>query len=297
MTILFDTAEDGGYNGVNVADRTWNHTVQDGDGMILWVGGSCFGGEVAVATYGGVPMTELSDLISGNCETNWFYLVTPPTGINAVVITFTANLGNVAWTSNSYSGVDPATPLGTLVETTNVLAAISVNVVSEAGELVVDCVGRRGVGDTCAEGAGQTERAEGTSGAGRATATSDEPGAALVTMSWTLTGGNDNTTLAAVAMRPWIKYLARSTEYTFDVWDPLQRIIGRDGHEVFPNEVRADKWGRLLGFRSPSSKVFATLADSPDAFYISGVTGDGESVRIIPDEKLFADMILKRLAR
>jgi hypothetical protein len=73
--------------------------------------------------------------------------------------------------------------------------------------------------------------------------------------------------------------------------------MSRDGHEVNPNEVRADKWGKLLGFRSPSSKLFASLADSPDAFYISGVTSDGEMVRIIPDEKLFADMILKRLAR
>jgi len=89
----------------------------------------------------------------------------------------------------------------------------------------------------------------------------------------------------------------RLVEYTFDVWDPLQRLIGRDGHEVQPNEVRADRWGKLLGFRSPSSKTYASLADGPDHFYISGVTSDGETVRIIPDEKLFADMILKRITR
>lgn len=95
----------------------------------------------------------------------------------------------------------------------------------------------------------------------------------------------------------WLEPSGRLVEYTFDVWDPLQRIVARDGHEVFPNEVRSDRWGKLLGFRSPSSKVFATLADGPDHFYISGVTSDGETVRITPDEKLFADMILKRLAR
>lgn len=95
----------------------------------------------------------------------------------------------------------------------------------------------------------------------------------------------------------WIEPSGRLVEYTFDVWDPLQRIVARDGHEVPPNEVRSDRWGKLLGFRSPSSKVYASLADGPDHWYISGVTSDGETVRITPDEKLFADMILKRLAR
>lgn len=95
----------------------------------------------------------------------------------------------------------------------------------------------------------------------------------------------------------WIEPSGRLVEYTFDVWDPLQRIMGRDGHEVSPNEVRSDKWGKLLGFRSPSSKTYATLAEGPDNFYISGTTSDGETVRITPDEKLFADMILKRIAR
>ena len=49
----------------------------------------------------------------------------------------------------------------------------------------------------------------------------------------------------------WIEPSGRLVEYTFNVWDPLQRIMGRDGHEVSPNEVLADKWGKLLGFRSP----------------------------------------------
>ena len=95
----------------------------------------------------------------------------------------------------------------------------------------------------------------------------------------------------------WLEPSGRLVEYTFDVWSPLQRLIGRDGHEVQPNEVRADKLGKLLGFRSPSSKTYASLADGPDHWYISGVTSDGETVRITPDEKQFADMILKRITR
>ncbi len=106
----------------------------------------------------------------------------------------------------------------------------------------------------------------------------------------------------AGAQRPrlyvrWLEPSGRLIEYTFNVWDPLQRILARDGHEVNPNEVRADKWGKLLGFRSPSSKTYASLAEGPDNYYISGVTSDGETVRITPDERLFADMILKRITR
>jgi len=93
----------------------------------------------------------------------------------------------------------------------------------------------------------------------------------------------------------WIEPSGRLVEYEFNVWDPLQRVIARDGHEVAPNEIREDKWGKLLGFRSPSSKVFASLADGPDHWYTNGITSDGETVR--PDEKQFADMILKRLTR
>ena len=95
----------------------------------------------------------------------------------------------------------------------------------------------------------------------------------------------------------WVEPSGRLVEYTFDVWDPLQRLIGRDGHAVQPNEVRSDRWGKLLGFRSPSSKTYASLAEGPDHFYISGVTSDGETVRITPDERQFADMILKRITR
>jgi len=95
----------------------------------------------------------------------------------------------------------------------------------------------------------------------------------------------------------WVEPSGRLVEYEFNVWDPLQRIIARDGHEVYPNEVRSDRWGKLLGFRSPSSKTYASLAEGPDHFYISGVTSDGETVRITPDERLFADMLLKRISR
>ena len=116
----------------------------------------------------------------------------------------------------------------------------------------------------------------------------------------------DHTYSSAAAANPahhprlyvrWVEPSGKLAEYTFDVWDPLQRIVARDGHEVAPNEVRSDRWGKLLGFRSPSSKTYASLAEGPDHFYISGVTSDGEAVRITPDERLFADMILKRISR
>ena len=167
------------------------------------------------------------------------------------------------------------------------------------GEVVVDFVGFRvAVVTAMTAGALQIERVNNPSVAGDSTGAgmSEESGKASATMSWTLNNVSQ-WAICGVPLRPYVELFARLVEYTFDVWDPLQRLIGRDGHMVQPNEVRSDKWGKLLGFRSPSSKVFSSLADSPDAFYIAGVTSDGETVRITPDEKQFADMILKRLTR
>jgi hypothetical protein len=176
---------------------------------------------------------------------------------------------------------------------------ITATVGSEANEVVVDGGGYEAAGVVAiALGAGQTQLAREASGAGAnmGYGSSYEVGAAANVMTWGL-GAVQQWATVAFALRPFVPFASRLYEYEFNVWDPKQRLMSRDGHEVNPNEVRADKWGKLLGFRSPSSKLYASLADSPDAFYISGVTSDGKTVRITPDEKLFADMILKRITR
>jgi hypothetical protein len=242
-------------------------------------------------------------------EIKLWYLVGPPAGINLVQLTHTAGQA-IAGISVDYSGVDQFNPFGVVQGlhewTLNSGPAILDEILAtEAGWMCVDAAnnGRLAQGAlNLAEGAGQTSlgRQNFWGGANNSTAieVSDELSTGLATtMSWTGMDNVDHWGHLAIPLRPHIPFSSRLIEYTFNVWDPLQRLIGRDGHTVRPNEVRADKWGKLLGFRSPSSKTYASLAEGPDHWYISGVTSDGETVRITPDEKLFADMILKRITR
>lgn len=280
--------------------QTTAHVVDVADDRVLlvWIYTNNPGFNVNTCTWGGVPMTELIDInnVGGNdARVQLYYLVAPVEAAANVVYTLAGNCHNFA-SCQSWAGVDPVEPFGVPVTNTGNTALITVTVGSNDNEVVVDGGAYVDNAVGIVLGAGQTSMytvvSDGTIGGG----SSYEVGAAANVMTWTL-GGVCNWATGAVALRPFIPFASRLFEYEFNVWDPLQRLIGRDGHEVSPNEVRADKWGKLLGFRSPSSKVYASLADSPDAWYTSGVTSDGESVRITPDEKLFADMILKRITR
>ncbi len=291
-------------NGVRAFgnNRTIAHVTDVADYRLIlgWIWNGQVGHDVAACTYNAVPMTQLIDITSGagTVRVHLYYTVAPPEGNLNFSYTLAGNTDH-ACSAQAWAGVSPDDPFGVPITATANTNLITATVGSATNEVVVDGGGFAAGGATAiALGAGQTQLARQNSGAGASIGygSSYEVGAAANVMTWGLAGANHWAT-GAVALRPFIPFASRLFEYEFNVWDTRQRLIGRDGHEVKPNEVRADKWGKLLGFRSPSSKVFASLADSPDAFYISGVTSDGESVRITPDEKLFADMILKRITR
>jgi len=282
------------------AGQTIGHTVDVADYRLLlvWIYTRGPGFNVITCTWGGVAMTELIDIgnwAGNDARVQMYYLVGPVEGIANVVYTFGGNCTNFA-SCQSWAGVDPDDPFGVPVTAIAGTNLITTTVGSADNEVVVDGGAYSDNAVGIVVGAGQTQlhaqASDGTIGGG----SSYEVGAAANVMTWTL-GGASTWATGAVALKPHIPFATRPFEYEFDIWDPLQRIVGRDGHEVKPNEVRADKWGKLLGFRSPSSKVYASLAENPDAWYVSGVTSDGETVRITPAERLFADMILKRLAR
>lgn len=287
-------------NGDNFAHVT---DIADNRVLLIWIWTGNPAHDVTGITYGGVNILAnlVDDSINGGgngIAVHCFYMIAPPAGPANVIYTLTGNCSH-ACSAQAWAGVNPADPYGVPITATGNTNLITATVGSAANEVVVDGGGFIAAGATAiALGAGQTQLARQNSGAGVTIGygSSYEVGAAANVMTWGLAGVNFWATVA-FALRPFIPFASRLYEYEFNVWDTRQRIMSRDGHEVRPNEVRADKWGKLLGFRSPSSKVFASLADSPDAFYISGVTSDGESVRITPDEKLFADMILKRITR
>jgi len=296
-------------NTGNGANLTWNHNCISDTAGILVVFTSATIGDITAVTYGGQVMTLEQEYASASGEISLWYLVGPPTGVNAVLCTNAAPQAGCG-ISVDYAGVDQLTPFGVVkglhvsVDNTGP-ASLDEDLATEAGWMCVDaCYDGRNAANApdLTEGAGQASVGSETfwdavNNSGRLEASEELSTGLATTMSWTGMLNVDHWGQLAAPLRPHIPFSGRLIEYTFDVWDPLQRLIGRDGHAVNPNEVRADKWGKLLGFRSPSSKTYATLAEGPDNFYISGVTSDGETVRITPDEQGFADMILKRLTR
>ena len=296
-------------NAGNGANLTWNHNnISDVAGILL-VFTSATVGDITAVTYGGEVMTLEQDYVSALGEISLWYLVGPPAGVNAVLCTNGVPQAGCG-ISVDYSGVDQLTPFG-IVQGLHVTnnnsgpALLDEVLTTEDGWVCVDACynGRNAQGAlNVVEGALQTNLGrqtfwDGANNSGALEVSEELSTGLATTMSWTGMLGCDHWGQIAAPLRPHIPFSSRLIEYTFDVWDPLQRLIGRDGHAVNPNEVRADKWGKLLGFRSPSSKTYATLAEGPDHFYISGVTSDGETVRITPDEQGFADMLLKRLTR
>jgi hypothetical protein len=159
---------------------------------------------VSSVTYNGTSLTFVgSATYSNDARVEIWQLVAPDTGTNNVVITFSDRLtyGAVAGVM-TFTGVDQITPLGTFVGASDSSAGpATVDVSSATNELVFDTVSC----ETCTSltvGGGQTQRWNlSQSGQSAMGAGSTEPGAATVTMSWTL-GSSDYWAIGAVPIKP-----------------------------------------------------------------------------------------------
>lgn len=197
MPILFD--DDSGAAPGFVLQSTHAHTVSAVlPNPILLAHTNFVSGtprNVSTLTYGGVGMTLLTSnsfIDAGNLQVQevW-YLVTPPVGANNIIATWLGT-GEVTVAGISWVGVNPSDPLGTEdTNSSNSANSISVVIGSALDEVVVDfmAVKNIAVGGAVNVGAGQTQRAslysnEGASSNRHRVKTSDEPGAASVTMSW-----------------------------------------------------------------------------------------------------------------
>ena len=154
-------------------------------------------------TWGGVAMTKLAHIggaaFQKRCEI--WYLVAPADGTATVTVTYAGVSYLTAVTAAFYTGVHQSAPWGTAVGAVGNAAAPSVVVSSATDELVIDSVvyDLNPVNGTASEGPGQTARWEHSPGSQSIrNRGSTEPGAASVTMSWTLyISGRDYALLAA----------------------------------------------------------------------------------------------------
>lgn len=202
--IAFDSATTMSSN--NSTTVTGSHTpVSTTNGVALacvtWQRGTL--GTLNSVTYGGNAMTLIAGATDGGGQRRaelWRY-VGYASGASTVTGTFDATKNDARMTVMTYTGVDQVTPIGTAATATGGASPITVNVTSAAGELVVDCAEGGASADPITVGAGQTQRSNHGDGTNHTQVTSEEAGAASVTMSWTLTA-SDYWAQVAVPLKP-----------------------------------------------------------------------------------------------
>ena len=94
-------------------------------------------------TYNGVAMTLAGFSENGTVRSEIWYLTAPASGTHNVVVT-APNATDVTATSMSFTGVNQASPLGTVVPALGTSATPSVSVLSAIGEPIFDALGAVG---------------------------------------------------------------------------------------------------------------------------------------------------------
>ncbi len=175
--------------------QTIAHTCSGTERLIVLRAGywaAAAGDAISSVAYNGVALTKIADSgrSSGGDNAQIWILVAPATGANNLVITWGSTSGtNRAGTLQitSYNGVDQSTPTGTAATGTGSGTSVSVNVSGASGDYVIDVIAWDAGTATASlpGGSGQTSNFNAVSN-GEGGAGSNEPGAASVTMSWTL---------------------------------------------------------------------------------------------------------------
>jgi hypothetical protein len=202
MAIAFDAASSDRTDGAT--SLTFSHTCTGSDRLLIVALCVQSGASSPTATYNGTSMTLVDSITSTWVHTYMFRLIAPTTGANNVALSWTGSDAAIGL-ATSYTGVDQTTPLGTSATASGTSTAVTVDVSSASGELVVDAVAydQNCGGQTITVGASQTERLNilTVSACGITAGMSTESGAGATTMSWT---GSDsqNWTTVGVPLKP-----------------------------------------------------------------------------------------------
>ena len=162
-------------------------------------------------TYAGIPLVQVggrTNLTSQEAVMWMFALTNPPVGTNDVIVKWdqTQVDGDVIGCA-TFTGVNQTTPYGTFFSNTNTSTAtltnVSVVVTSAPGELVFDTVALRSqnFGAVGSPGANQTTLWKTYFNSKIASGSSTQPGAVLVTNTWT-TSGNNDWVIGAISIKP-----------------------------------------------------------------------------------------------
>ena len=166
-------------DGILIVNATWNNRQLQ---------------TVASVTFDGDPLTFIGQVTEDDdTRVEQWRLLAPAAKTADVVITLTATLATdegICSAAMNFSGVDQTTPIGNIATASSSgSGTASVNINSSVGELVLDGCGTEVDGGPLVVGPGQTQLYNLSAGVGAReehSGGSTEPGAATVTMSWTL---------------------------------------------------------------------------------------------------------------
>lgn len=204
--ITFDAASSG--LAISATSVTFSHTVGAGSNVVLYVG--CFSTTLTptlTATYNGVSMGTAkwsSTETTVSSRSTGFLLVAPASGAHNVVVSASGTLDYLYCVSQSWSGVDQATPNRTPATFSedggNTTVSLSVsNAVS--GDVIVDMLAAYSGGVTA--NAAQTSRGENDAigGGDFCAGSSSKAATGATTMDWTVTA-DGFWTMGAMALIP-----------------------------------------------------------------------------------------------
>jgi len=193
MAVAYDTAAAATGAGVsslsvNLASTGSNRAAKI---TVSWYGaaGQTVTGVTVNGSSTGVVTTSTQSHADGSRFMNTYYILAPSTSSVAYAVTFSAAVDECAIQVVSLNGVDQTTPVGTDVESQgNDTNPVANSITSAANELVVGSMRGFYPSATVTAGGGQTSRIENEawSGGSDAADTSTAPGAASVSLSWTL---------------------------------------------------------------------------------------------------------------
>lgn len=294
---------------------TWNHTVTSlGSGRILLVGVSLNGTStplVTAITFAGDSMTQVTGALASSSQESkdvW-YLLNPKVGAGAFVVTTSGSVNHGAASAACYNGVDVssfATASGSIGTASGSSGAVSQNVTSQVGELVVDFImyssNSSGGGGSLTPDAGQTEITEIEVGSGSIFAGASgsyKSGAASVDMNWSYSvsaGGVRQVSFALHSAPPAKQRLIQYFTNTYRNRD-AGRLIIEDayGREIPVEQLGVDAFMRADGPAFPTTYKFASNIDDPSVFYIEAASIRGDSVQIKTNKQSLLESLLGRL--
>jgi hypothetical protein len=117
-----------------------------------------------------------------------------------------------------------------------------------------------------------------------------------MTWTWPLVGSHF--AHIGVAVKPYIETIRRPIEYTYDIWETNPQVRDAAGRIVPPQQIRSNRWIRLLGARQPTSDRPLSFVDDDEVAYIESVQYDGETARLTIQTSRgeFGEVIVARAA-